>query len=134
MAYTRDMRKMMERAEICWKDALENSKKPADTWHDSGEKHAISTVFNFLWGTVVDARKEWEAEQVEIAARMEPKRPAYEALAKKHDAIAVKNADGTFSVAFGRAISSVEARALYEDMKALEAKFTDEAGREPSAG
>lgn len=134
MAYTRDTGKMMERAKICWEDALKESAKPADSWHDSGEQQAISRVFNYLWGTVLDARKEWEEEQVEIAARMEPKRTAYEALAKKHDAIAVKNADGTFSVAFGRAISSNEVRALYEDIKALEATFTGEAEQEQHAG
>lgn len=61
------------------------------------------------------------------------KRAAYEALAKEHGAIAFKNEDGTFSVAFARAISSVEARALTADIKALEAQFTGEAEQAQAA-
>jgi hypothetical protein len=109
--------------------ALKESTKPADSWHETGEQRAISMVFRFLHGTVLDARKEWEEEQADIAARIEPKRTAYEKLARKHDATAVKNADGTFAVVFGRAISSIEVKALHEDMKALEAEFTAAPGQ-----
>lgn len=59
---------------------------------------------------------------------------AYEALAKKYGGCVAPNDYGCRAISFTRAISAVEARALTADIKALEAKFTDEAGQEPSAG